>query len=261
MRWTFLLAIAFSLTACLDDANSTNANASADNASPQTIAEQSADTVKTYPKTNVPADELPGIICEQGIFPNGVPISTAGTPYEKACRMQQLTEMHLEGVDGIYLCDSELYNAAFPGQGDSFSASDVKAILGEAAEKSDILTSFGFIGKRFAVLLIKRGDETEIVATKEQLKQLPITLHTAKAALGWAYLNGALGAGIGQGYHAKAMCGATLKETSNGWLLTNADIFINCSPRERHDMTISSAGKIDLLKKTVMKDSPALCVD
>jgi len=177
------------------------------------------------------------------------------------CRLKELGGIVIEGVDKVTLCKSELFQDGFGGNSNHFPAAKVKEVLGEAAEKADILASHGFIGKRFAVLLLEKGDDTTIVATKEELGKLNVTLETKEAALAWAYLSGALGRGMTGGFAREAMCNAEITTRNDGWLISNAEIFVNCQPKELHDIQISQTGAVTILQKTVKKDSPALCID
>ncbi len=245
-----ILSLIFIVSGCIDEAES--------NSAPKALVEATATAespIITHQALPVTED-----VCKNKIFPAAT-VHTNGHSYASICRLKQLTGIKIAGVDSLLLCESELFQEGFKGNGSHFSAEKVKALLGDAADKADILSSHGFIGKQFAVLLVGEGENTRTIATKEQLGTLDVTLETKEAALAWAYLSGVLGRGMGSGFAPEAMCGAELTQNGSGWLLASADVFQNCQPKEQRDISISKTGKVSILQKTVKKDSPALCID
>lgn len=226
------LLAAFMLTACLDEAESSNA---------KTISASEA-------------------ICTGKKFPASQMLQDAGK-YSRVCRLSQLSGIKIDGVKTIYLCQSELLSDDFPSDGKSFAAKEVKAIFGKSAEKADILATGGFIGKKFALLILGGEGNSTIIATHDDMAKLNVTIETPQAAIAWAYLSGNLGRGMASGFAPKAMCSAKIRENSNGWLLNNANVFENCQPKEMRDIQITKTGQVRIVKKTVNKDEPALCID
>lgn len=258
-----LLSFVFILAGCFDDAEDN----SAAEAKPRIEAElpgpaEVSTTDEKQPSIiidpNMPVTEA---ICKSKEFPATMNVNTNGHTYANVCRLKQLSGITITGVDKIYLCQSELFQEGFTHGGEHFPIAQVKQALGESADKSDILASYGFIGKRFALLLLENSEGTKIVATREELGSYDVTLETEEAALAWAYFSGALGRGMASGFAPEAMCGAKIIAHNGGWLLSNAETFQNCQPKELRDIQIGKKGQISILQKTVKKDSAALCID
>jgi len=241
----------FLLTACLPDDDSK-------------AEENNADVgVENTAAAAAPTDPLKAI-CDSGNFPAAQAVSDENNSYKNACRLSQLSGIKIDGVDSVYLCQSELMSddQAETQTDKFFKAADVKAALGEeVADQANLLSSYGFIGKKFAVLLLNAGGHTTALSTREQLITQPVTLETPEAALAWAYLSGALGQGVGTGFAPKALCGATLSEDPEGWTVNQAEVFTNCAPKEHRDIRITKSGQVSVLSKEIIPNSPVLCVD
>ena len=257
----FILTLILMLSGCIDEAESQSTVTTASEAVVEAPAPTPAPAAVQDPLINYEAIPITKTICDNKVFPASLTVNTNGHTYESACRLKQLGGIKIAGTDTVYLCQSELFQEGFAGNGNHFLAEKVKQVLGESAEKADILSSHGFVGKRFAVVLLENTEGTQIIATKEELGKLDVTLETENAALAWAYLSGVLGRGMGSGFAPEAMCGAEINSNDSGWLLTGAEIFKNCQPKELRNLSISSDGKINILKKTVKENAPALCID
>jgi len=241
-----LILVLGTLAACIDEAESRS--------------EPIGEVKTTTSPSSLSATEQ---VCQNKIFPGSKKVDSNTHRFGKACDLIELSGVRMENPVTLYLCKSELLNPEFPNN-KGFSSALVKKTLGEHAEKADLLTTYGFAGKWFSILIIKDDSEGSegIVSTKADLKNVPLTLSSDETALAWAYLSGSLGQGVGnQGFSSKALCGATLEKYSDGWMLKNADVFINCAPREKRDIRISNHGQVDVVKKTSDPNGPALCID
>jgi hypothetical protein len=196
-------------------------------------------------------------ICQSQTLLPGAEEAQAPTAYAKACHMQRLTGINLPDVEEIYLCQSELYAKDFPEASQYFDADDVRAALGESAQKADILARHSFIGKSFAILMLKNSDTWHMIPTQAEIKSLTPELTTAQGALSWAYLQGV----IGSGYAPRALCSATLQQSETGWIVKNIEVFQSCAPKEQRDLSISRKGLVTIERSEPQLGAPILCVD
>ncbi|MDG1286024.1 MAG: hypothetical protein P8P30_00490 [Rickettsiales bacterium] len=249
-----LLSLIFllgTLTACIEEAES--------NSEPVAPVKET----KTEAEIAPTALSITEKICQNQAFPGSKKLDSSAHRFGKACNLLELSGVRMENQVALYLCKSELLSPGFPNN-EGLAPALVKETLGGHAEKADLLTNYGFAGKWFSLLIIKDSSDgsESIIATKADLKNVPLTLTSDEAALAWAYLSGSLGQGMGnQGFSAKALCGAVLEKYSDGWMLRNTDVFVNCAPRENRDIRISNHGQVDVVKKTSDPNAPVLCVD
>lgn len=244
MRFLSLLCLLLALSGCFEDKPAK--------------AQQQGEALSTQQKT-VGNPIAP--TCEEGVFPAVQLVDRSAPGYAEICPLEKISGLQIDGSSSIYLCRTQLFEAATHPSQKKVSAKKLRAVLGEAAERADILTRYGLAGKQFGVLVIYRGGETQILATQAELQQARVTVETPDAALAWAYLYGALGSGPAEGFNAKALCGARLEATAEGWKLKNASIFKNCEPDQTRDLLITRDGSVEILSLQVVKGKPVLCVD
>lgn len=173
--------------------------------------------------------------------------------YGKVCKaIYEIEGISFNGLQHPHLCMIEVIY-----EGEGVSEAEVKQTFGDHIMLGDMLKKRGMVYTSFGVIL----DGEKVITHAADFQQYIASVNIDKGAAALAYLTGALG----EGYQPGALCKASISQTSEGWTMERADVFVNCKPREWRTLTVSTQGVVAITQTEEQKNPDgtvtAICVD